>query len=126
MIEFLNQIGEAIGSHLTEYMAIFSSVSLSGGVGAGVGVYLKNKLTQVKDNASSETTALKAELEEIKKQNEVLLDYVKLDSEVKKQSSVVSDELKSKFNEIANRAEEEKQNLIQKAKDKVEDIVNGL
>lgn len=123
-MEFLNELGNWITHYKDTVFTALGVGGASGGLLYGAMTYIKGKIASLGDATTQQTNALKSEVEELKKQNELLMDYVKADSEVKAQSNVLSEELKYKFNEIANNADQLKSSIIDKAKQALKDNID--
>lgn len=116
-MEFLNELGLWFDQYKETILTYLGVTGTSGVISGSAVAYIKSKFNDIKNVNSEETKVLKEELTELKKSNEILMEYVKADSEVKSQSNVLSDEVKYKFQTIADTANETKTNLTAKIAD---------
>lgn len=100
---------------------ILTTLGFTGaGTGAltGVWLFIKGLGTDIKNVFTNENSALRKEVNELKEQNKVLMDYVRESSLAKAESSVLSTEQKAKFQEIGTKAS----TFYDKVQEVVEDI----
>ena len=85
-------------------MTTLGLTGTAGGAFAGVWAFVKGLKTTIIDKFKDSETLLQKQVDELKEQNRVLMDYVKTSAEAKANSGVLDEETKYKFDAIANEA----------------------
>jgi FtsZ-binding cell division protein ZapB len=124
MAEFFIQLGDWF---VEQKDIILTTLGVGGGtatVVAAATAFIKNSVGNLITKSTDEVSLLKEEIDELKETNILMAEYIKLSSDVKAQSTVVSDELKTKFNNLSTLVDEKKTALVETLKDKITDTIN--
>lgn len=124
MAEFFIQLGDWF---VEQKDIVLTTLGVGGGtatVVAAATAFIKNQVGNLVSKSNDEVAVIKQEIDELKETNVLMAEYIKLSSDVKAQSTVVSDELKSKFNDLSTLVDEKKTTLVEILKDKLTDTIN--
>ena len=100
----ISEIGNWFSENVEIIMTTLGFTGAGTGALGGVWLFLQGVKTSILNVFDKDTSKLKSEIDLLKEQNQVLLDYVKTSSEIKSTSPHVSDEGKTKLQELSTRA----------------------
>ncbi len=132
MNEFLIELGSNIEKYKEVIMTGIGYVGGGSGVLVATKMYFTSKLKENTSKSDKKIDELKEMMIEMKQEalvkDEVIMDYIKLDTQLKKDSELYSADEVSKFETIQNKADNvitaQKESLINKIKDKAQEVLS--
>ncbi len=111
----------------TNVEVIMTAIGFGGaGAGAlsGVWLFLNSVKTSILNVFDNDTKKLSSEIDTLKEQNQILMDYVKASAEAKAESPIISDGARSKFQDLTLRASEYTSSKFDDVVESIKDKIN--